>query len=217
MEDEHKSGSTRRLFLGRTVPACAFTCLGLASLPALGETKGQSQASGQAAKPDQPARHVFDEEMPRKLTYRELMRTATARFIPLVLSLSKALGREKAIELLKVYSSEQARIEGAETARQFGGNDLATLQRVLTTGASRNIWIAEIVETTDRAFQVKATECLFARTFQEAHADKELGYAAVCHGDYAWAEGFNPKIELRRDKTLMQGDSFCNHRYVIKA
>jgi len=36
----------------------------------------------------------------------------------------------------------------------------------------------------------------------------------VCHGDYAWAEGFNPDIKLVRDKTLMQGDSICNHRYV---
>jgi hypothetical protein len=27
-------------------------------------------------------------------------------------------------------------------------------------------------------------------------------------------KGFNPKIKLVRDKTLMQGHEYCNHRYI---
>jgi hypothetical protein len=42
----------------------------------------------------------------------------------------------------------------------------------------------------------------------------DIGYAMVCWGDYAWAEGFNPKIKLVRDKTLMEGHDRCNHRYI---
>ena len=42
----------------------------------------------------------------------------------------------------------------------------------------------------------------------------DLGYAIACFGDYAFAESFNHSIRLIRDKTIMQGDSYCNHRYV---
>jgi len=56
-------------------------------------------------------------------------------------------------------------------------------------------------------------ECLTAEVFREEDA-AEIGYATVCHADFALPEGFNPKIKLIRDKTLMQGHDCCNHRYV---
>ena len=43
-----------------------------------------------------------------------------------------------------------------------------------------------------------------------------IGHAHVCYGDYAWARGFNPKIKMVRDKTLMQGHEYCNHRYIFE-
>jgi hypothetical protein len=71
----------------------------------------------------------------------------------------------------------------------------------------------EIVEDTEKAFELKITECIWADTFLKAKAG-HIGYAWVCWGDYAWAEGFNPKIKMVRDKTLMQGHDRCNHRYI---
>jgi len=40
----------------------------------------------------------------------------------------------------------------------------------------------------------------------------DIGYAVICHGDYAYCQGFNPKIRLIRTKTLMQGDDCCEFR-----
>ena len=77
----------------------------------------------------------------------------------------------------------------------------------------KKVLTAEIVEDTDQAFEMKVTECLSASTFLAKEAG-DIGYAFVCWGDYAWAEGFNPKIKLVRDKTLMQGHACCNHRYI---
>lgn len=71
----------------------------------------------------------------------------------------------------------------------------------------------EIVEDTEKAFELKVTECIWADTFLRAKAG-DIGYAWVCWGDYSWAEGFNPKVKMIRDKTLMQGHDCCNHRYV---
>jgi hypothetical protein len=70
----------------------------------------------------------------------------------------------------------------------------------------------EIVEDTERAFEIKVTECIHADAFLHYEAG-DIGFAKVCYGDYAWAEGYHPKIRLTRDKTLMEGHSYCNHRY----
>jgi hypothetical protein len=45
----------------------------------------------------------------------------------------------------------------------------------------------------------------------------DLGFAAICYGDYNMATGFNPKVRMVRDKTLMQGHAYCNHRYLLEA
>jgi hypothetical protein len=71
----------------------------------------------------------------------------------------------------------------------------------------------EVVERTDRVWEIKVTECLMAKTFREAGA-ADIGYAVQCSGDPALCRGFNPKIRQLRTKTLMQGDDCCNHRWV---
>ena len=52
------------------------------------------------------------------------------------------------------------------------------------------------------------------KVFREEDAC-DIGFAAVCFADYALPQAFNPKIKLIRDKTLMQGHEFCNHKYTI--
>ena len=38
----------------------------------------------------------------------------------------------------------------------------------------------------------------------------------VCHQVFAMCRAFNPKIGMIRNKTLMQGDDCCNHRWVLE-
>jgi len=59
----------------------------------------------------------------------------------------------------------------------------------------------------------KVTKCIWAEVFLKFDAG-DIGWAYICHGDYAWTEGFNSKFKLVRDKTLMQGHDYCNHRYI---
>jgi hypothetical protein len=70
----------------------------------------------------------------------------------------------------------------------------------------------EIVEDTDQAFETKIAEC-WATTSREADAG-DIGYAVICHQDFAAARGLNPKLKMVRSKTLMQGHDCCNHHYV---
>ena len=60
-----------------------------------------------------------------------------------------------------------------------------------------------------KAFEINVTECLLAEPMLELDAGK-IGNAWLCDEDYGYARGFNPRITLIRDKTLMLGDSCCN-------
>jgi hypothetical protein len=71
----------------------------------------------------------------------------------------------------------------------------------------------EVVVDTDTVFELKVKECLTSWVFRQADA-ADIGHAYICFGDYAWAKGFNPKIKMVRDETLMQGHDYCNHRYI---
>jgi hypothetical protein len=210
-------GSSRRAFLGRMLPACAVTCLGLRSLPLLGDPAPAGQAQPQASGGQTSAKHKFDEELPMKPTFRQLITAEYSSFIPLAVFLSERLGKEAVVQLLKDWTTVRSQEAGADTAKRLGANDFAALKKFFTPDSRlyKYTLTMEIAESTDTAHELKITECLWADTFLRAKAG-ELGYAAVCFGDYAFAQGFNPKIEMVRDKTLMQGQPFCNHRYLWK-
>ena len=66
-----------------------------------------------------------------------------------------------------------------------------------------------------RAIEFNVTECLWAKTFKELNA-ADIGYILCCRPDFAIARAYHPNIRLKRTKTLMQGDSYCNHTYYWK-
>lgn len=204
--------SSRREFFGKILPGCAVTCLAM---------KGIS-LSGQAAQPQNqpasPAKHKFDEPLPRPMTNRTLFNIMYGTsLIPLITFLTSKFGKEKTIELLKEWSAETSTSAAQMMAKRRGNNDFATLKTILNPAnpGFQNTLTMEIVESTDRVHELKVTECLYAETFLKAKCG-DLGNAAICDGDYAFARAFNPQIEMVRDKTLTLGHDCCNHRYLWK-
>jgi len=197
---------SRREFITRAVPACSVLCLGGGKLLALAPSDNESIL--------QEEKHKFDQEYPTKLTYKQFFATRYGEYIRLARALEKEFGKEKTIELLKKFTAEDMRQYGQTQAEKATDQNLKTYTAQFgNPNAYKNTLTKEVVESTDKAFELKVTECIWATTFLDAKAG-DIGYAAVCWGDYAWAEGFNSKIKLVRDKTLMQGHEYCNHRYV---
>jgi hypothetical protein len=199
---------SRRGFLGLAVPACAVTCLALERLPAAAR---ETQTAEQAAARTSP--HPFDQPMPRALTFRERFSTEYSDFIPLTQYLTRTLGRERGLQLLEAYGAEQAVESARRLSQRMGGNDFAALKRLFSPEPWGHMLTFEVAESTDRVHELNVTECLWAQTWLGAGAGAE-GFAAICHGDYAFAKAFNPDLEMVRDKTLMQGHACCNHRYL---
>ena len=212
MRQPKNSETSRRRFLGTVMPACAIACLACPSAFALNKSK--LSVAETALQEDI---HPFDAEFSDKLTWRQF---AAARWQGLILLgkwMMEETGRDKTLEYLKKFSTQLMLDRGRAQARESTSQSLREYtEQFRNLENYKNSLVMEIVEDTEKAFELKVTECLSASTFLTAGAG-DLGTALVCHGDYAWAEGFNSKIKLVRDKTLMQGDPICNHRYIWTA
>ncbi len=198
--------TNRRQFITSVIPACAITCLGSnAAFASILRAEGNQI---------QEQKHKFDNNFERTLTYRQLLGRQYRGFITLAKALEKEMGKEKTIAFLKKVTTERQTNLGKQQASRMPDNSFATYVGQFRSGFDNTLTM-KIVEDKETAFELNVTECIWADTFLRAKAG-DIGYAWVCWGDYAWAEGFNPKIKMVRDKTLMQGHDRCNHRYLWK-
>lgn len=191
--------SRRELF--SILPAGAAGCLGCL---------GAARCAAQAAAPA-PA-HSWTEKS--DMTWEDVFRFAYQRnFIPYMKDLAADIGNEKFLSMLQENTSERARKgmpEQSVSKRDFS----AWVAGMKSPGPLyQHALVYEIVEDTARAFEFRISQCLWAKTFREADA-AGIGYAVICHPDFAVASAYNPKMKLVRTKTLMQGHDCCNHRYV---
>lgn len=132
--------------------------------------------------------------------------------IGLTKALEKEWGTERTAEFLKEHTANKMTDYGKIQASRADNNNFEAYVKHFRSGYADTLSMT-IVEDTDTAFELKVTECIWAATFLRADAG-DIGYCSVCWGDYAWAESFNEKIKLVRDRTLMEGHDYCNHRYV---
>jgi hypothetical protein len=202
MKNLNHNQTDRRQFLITTIPACALTCMfGKDLFGSIPESILQEE-------------HMFDREFPRKMTYRTYTEAKNIQFIEFAKAVQQKFGKEVTIELIKNLTTESWLERGRKQAQDSPDRSLKSYTRMFANPKEwEGILRMEIVEDSETAFELKVSECIQAANYIH-HDAADIGYAKVCWGDYAWAEGFNPKIKLVRDKTLMQGHSYCNHRYV---
>lgn len=204
MEKRIVTDPSRRKFITSIFPACALTCIGTHGLVAATRHGKNSFLQEQ--------KHKFDKELDRKLTNRQVMAMQYRGVIQVARALEKEMGKEKTIEFLKKATAERMLNYGKTQAGRMPNNNFDTYVNQFRSGYADSL-TKEIVEDTEKAFELKVTECIWADAFLRAKAG-DIGFAWVCFGDYSWPQGFNPKIKMIRDKTLMEGDTLCNHRYI---
>lgn len=196
MAEQNIFKTSRRQFL-TAAPACTLMCL--------------AGSKGFAA---QEEKHKFELEFGRKLTNAQFFRVQYGVAISLAKNLEKELGKDKTLAMLKKFTAERQLNNGQRQAKQAPDNSFERYVSMFRDPKRYTTTLTkEVVEDTDKVFELKVTECIWAKTFLDAKA-ADIGFAMVCYGDYAWAEGFNPKIKMVRDKTLMEGHAICNHRYL---
>ena len=161
--------------------------------------------------------HRFDQAMPSPLTFRQHVELEYAsQFIPFLKHLEKTLGRDRVIELLREFAFHGVQQFADEIVKTKGKNDLSVFKEIFSP-ANPGLWnilTIQVIESTEKIFAIRVTECLLAQVFRQAGV-AELGSTALCC-DALFTRFVNPQIGLDLDGTLMEGKSCCTYRWYLK-
>jgi len=204
---QHDLGFGRRQFFLKALPACSLMCFGGSTVSSLSRFDEKPWLSQD--------KHKFDEAYNGNLTHRQFYMNRYAEAIDLADALLKEFGKRRVLKFLRRTTQEKMLLYGQRHAERSPDNSFQSYVNTFRSPMYEPTLSMEIVEDSEKTFEVKVSECIWGETFLAKEAG-DIGYALVCYGDYAWAEGFNPEIEMVRDKTLMQGHDCCNHRYLWK-
>jgi predicted ArsR family transcriptional regulator len=70
-------------------------------------------------------------------------------------------------------------------------------------------------ELISKTCQMNVTHCPIAEIAKKNHIEK-WGYKFHCMSDESICEGYNPKLKMKRTKTIMEGSEKCNHFYYFE-
>jgi L-2-amino-thiazoline-4-carboxylic acid hydrolase-like protein len=204
MSNSNNNKSNRRSFLKSTASLCALTCYSGGILTASTNSSAYTENN-----------HKFDKQYRKDLTYRQFYANRYRESINLIKYLETAIGKLRTMEMVKEHTTERWLTIGKNEADNKTDHSLKSYIEKFHPNNYKETLTFNILEDTENAFEIEVTECIWATTLRDMNA-ADIGYASICYGDYAWATGFNPKIKLVRDKTLMEGHSCCNHRYIME-
>ena len=135
----------------------------------------------------------------------------------LIKGFAKSIGEDKAREITQEVVNADAVLSGKTLAERISGNTLgdllAVIQEVWTKDGAMEL---QNISIDENSLSFDVTHCGYAEVYKKLSI-QELGTLMSCSRDFAFMDGFNPEIELKRTKTIMNGDSICNFCYVMKS
>lgn len=132
--------------------------------------------------------------------------------VTIVKYLEKKYGKE-AVENFKEEWLQEVFYKPWKKIGESNPNDIQTFVRLLEEGCiGSHEWVREINEP--NRVRYRFTKCRWAEIFHEL-GRPDIG-RWFCESDYSICRAFNPKMKLKRTKTLMNGDDFCDHEFFIE-
>ena len=187
---------SRRQFLSSLLPLCSMSCFSLDGLLNIPQLSDGSQ--------ERVVKHKFQKEWGH--TYEEAFKWRYGFYIDIMEELSKYLGRKKLIEMI------MSAVDDSNPISENVDPDFSFLEWTKGGSVYQNMMTRDIIEQSGKSLEIKVSECLWAKTFQDRNA-ADIGYATVCYSDFSAAKASHPKITLVRTKTIMQGHAYCDHRW----
>lgn len=122
------------------------------------------------------------------------------------------IGEDRSLALLGSVAMKLARQMGQELAHKDGETSLASFANVLTLWQEGGALEIEHKEQTDDFLAFDVTRCRYAEMYREIGAEK-LGAALSCNRDGSLCEGYDSRISMERDETIMKGQPRCTFRF----
>lgn len=136
--------------------------------------------------------------------------------VSLIHGYASAIGRDRALEIATSAVQSDAKAAGTKAAETCGGNTLHAFRQYICENWAKDDAI-EIrdMEETDHQLSFRVARCRYAELYEEMGI-RDLGFCLSCSRDASFARGFNPRIEMTRTRTIMQGDSCCDFRFILE-
>ena len=143
----------------------------------------------------------------------ELRRIEAGIIKPIYEEMAAELGDDAARRILRAAirrnAIEQGRTLAAESEGPAGIAGFAKLlERWKANGALR----MEVLEQDDERFDFNVTRCRYAEMYRDMGLG-DIGSLLSCNRDGAFCEGYDPRLELTRTRTIMSGAPHCDFRY----
>ena len=142
-----------------------------------------------------------------------LRREIEARLLAyMITALSAEFRREKVIAIVKETIIAIAREQGITLAQSMRGCGSVEFLESLKSWQKDDALQMDILEQSDEHLDFNVTCCRYAEMYQ-ALGIPELGTVLSCNRDFALIKGFNPKANLERSQTIMEGAPYCDFRF----
>ena len=134
---------------------------------------------------------------------------------PVFDEMSAQLGQKKAEDILRVAIQNAAIAEGQNFAATRNSPDKSPLRNFIDlfeqwkAGGALEV---DVLHESDAQFDFNVTRCHYAEMYQDMNLG-HIGHLLSCHRDGTFCQGFDDRITLQRDQTIMGGASCCTFRY----
>jgi hypothetical protein len=132
---------------------------------------------------------------------------------PIYEEMTAELGPARARAILNAAIRKNAIAQGAAyAAAQQAPTSLAGFHALLPQWKAGGALEVEMLEETGDKVSYNVTRCKYAEMYREMGLE-EIGHILSCGRDGTFCTGYDPRIELTRTQTIMQGAGHCDFRY----
>jgi hypothetical protein len=132
--------------------------------------------------------------------------------IPLIRAFQSRFGKDEAEEIVHRFISEMAWKQGREIAEKMPGTAMEKVASLIPRFREGNAIEVVAIDQSETVCDFNVTRCRYAEFYQEMGAP-DLGFLLSCSRDFALTKGLSDDLELRRTRTIMQGDELCDFRF----
>lgn len=151
-----------------------------------------------------------------EITHQKCREIQAPMVSSLIYGFAREIGFEKAIEIAKNVIRQDAVASGKKSAREYSGNTLAELSKIVKeVWAKDNALTLKMLKENETTLFFDVTHCEYAQMYVRMGIE-DIGFILSCNRDFSFMEGFNPQIELKRTKTIMEGAECCDFRFSLR-
>lgn len=154
-----------------------------------------------------------DEELRELVTEIRAARSEPKKLVSLLEKYENEFGPEAEQRVLEIIAENTEKMWN-EIAQERVNNDIQGILDTLWRSFER-VGGEFTVERTEDSAQIHCTSCPMADTYLKI-GKPEYGLIFHCSTDPHIVAGFNPEMEFKISKKLMNGDDCCDHYYRLK-